>query len=250
LAKVEEVFVDSWTGLSDTINEYFTHFNNYIFRGHGSVDWKLEPTISRLLKSSDYKKREWRNAIDIHLNEFKNNVRGRAVIDFNTASDDEFWSIGQHFGLATPLLDWSRSPFVAAFFALEGCKDGDDAVIYAICEHDIERIKADKSKLQKEVNLINPLTHYNDRLVNQKGLFLYTSTNIDLEKWITSGEDQGWVTMFKIIFPSSIKNEALAGLDNMNINKLSLFPDIHGSCLHSNFQTSIEPYLEKKRNED
>jgi len=33
----------------------------------------------------------------------------------------------------------------------------------------------------------------------------------------------------------------------MNINHLTLFPDITGSSLHTNYQLEIEPFLEEER---
>jgi len=95
--------------------------------------------------------------------------------------------------------------------------------------------------------VVNPLTHYNERLVNQRGLFLNVPINMELESWVKKGEDAEWVTMYKITFPDSIRDDALSVLNNMNINHLSLFPDLNGSSLYTNYRLEAEPYLETMR---
>jgi hypothetical protein len=44
-------------------------------------------------------------------------TRGRTKIPFSSP-DIEHWAIGQHHKLKTPLMDWTASPYVAAYFAL------------------------------------------------------------------------------------------------------------------------------------
>lgn len=249
MANIEYEEVDNWFDLSLRIDDYFTHYNNYIFRGQADADWKLEATLTRTLKTLRKTVSEREEDAKVHLEQFKENIRGRTHIDLNNSSEDEIWSLGQHFGLHTPLLDWTRSPYVGLFFSLFGpCQSG-KRVLWALLEEDINRISARKKTRNNKVYIVNPLTHYNERLVNQRGLFLKIPLDVDLERWVkrAKGLDE-WITLYKIVYPDSLRNQALSALNNMNINHLSLFPDVHGSSLYSNYQLEIEPYLEEERN--
>lgn len=236
---------ENWLELSSLIDNYFTHYNTYIFRGQADLKWKLESTLQRRLNTTYKQSSEKTNAIKRHFEQFKENIRGRTNIDLKTSSEEEIWAIGQHFGLNTPLLDWTKSPYVGLFFSLFGnCKSGKRA-LWALHQSDIYSINENLKRNQ--INIVNPLTHYNDRLVNQRGLFLNIPIGIDLEKWIQDAPDFEWVTLYKIEYPDSIKSEVISALDNKNINHLSLFPDMYGSSLYSNYQLEIEPYHDLER---
>lgn len=239
--------VNNWESLVSIIDEYFKHFNGYIFRGQADAEWKLETTLARAIKKT-YSKGDFERLENSQLHNFKVNLRGRSNYDLANTSDDELWALGQHFGLHTPLLDWTRSPYVALYFSLFGeCKSG-SRVIWALLESDIETLNKRVRSANKKVSIINPLSNHNQRLLNQRGLFLKIPTGVDLEKWIKPSEKFSWVTLYKISFPDKIRSDALAALDSMNINYLTLFPDITGSSLHTNYQLESEPYLEKERN--
>ena len=247
MSSIEKETVESWESLVTTLDDTFKHFNGYIFRGQADTEWKLESTLARALKETPLKNKEKEQLENTHLTSFKINLRGRSNYNLENVSDDELWALGQHFGLFTPLLDWTRSPYVALYFSLLGKCESGYRVIWALLESDIETLNAKVRNHAKRIRVINPLTNYNHRLVNQRGLFVKIPVGVDLEKWVKPSENFTWVTMYKISFPDKIRNDALAALDSMNINHLTLFPDITGSSLHTNYQLEIEPFLEQER---
>jgi hypothetical protein len=248
---IEYETVDNWETLTATIDSYFKHNIGYIFRGQADAEWKLESTLSRALRRKYPKAKNKKQQENYHLFYFRENIRGRNNLDLTNVSDNELWALGQHFGLYTPLLDWTRSPYVALYFSLLGeCESGNRA-IWAILMKDIDSINKENKSTNQRVEIVNPITNDNERLVNQRGLFLRIPLEEDLEDWVKkSSKDFKWVTMYKISYPDSIRNEALAALDIMNINFLSLFPDLMGSSLHTNYQFEIGPYLDDERNKE
>jgi hypothetical protein len=109
----------SWKDFQNFVDEN-ANLPGYIFRGHERTSWQLTSTFYRALQ-----KRGWKpgrapdpEILNKQLRWFRLCIRGRISLQEREASSaNEIWAIGQHYGLATPLLDWTASPLVAALFA-------------------------------------------------------------------------------------------------------------------------------------
>lgn len=91
------------------------------FRGHAKNVWPLVPTSGRP---------GWTEAkIDTSdkLAQLKS-FMARSVQSQNL-SDIEWLVLAQHYGIGTPLLDWTTNPLVALFFAVAERHESDGAVI-------------------------------------------------------------------------------------------------------------------------
>lgn len=229
--------LSSWNYFADFITKEMLDYRVYIYRGQRHEDWMLEPTLHRMLKSDT--KRIYNRKRKEHLERFRFALRGR-VKDSKRYEDhdNEIWSIGQHHGLATPLLDWSTSPFVAAYFAFfEATEDNSDyRVVHAISQNAIKAIE--------DLEIVRPLTDENSRLITQSGLFTNVSSNLDIETQVRKqfkGNSKEF-QILKIRIPNKDREMALRSLNRMNINHNTLFPDFQGASIYCNMEIEIDKY--------
>jgi hypothetical protein len=272
---LSEVSISSWKHFDAFINQEMVDCNSYIWRGQRCDDWELESTLDRLVKKR--KPRYPKRFIEAHLKRFQLATRGRRGINPQVIdNENDWWALGQHHGLATPLLDWTTSPFIAAFFAYikTGSNQTDHRVIYAlhrsIVENYARRIAKEQTKentekfkklrdsganvnglpsvLQKEVEptiqFVQPLSDENQRLVNQSGLFTRFTYKKSLRDWIQDNLHPaiGDHVLIKFRIPDKDRIRCLQNLNRMNINHLSLFPDLYGASMHSNLSSEITKY--------
>ena len=127
---VEAREVNSVAELTAEVTDLLTRTRlKWWFRGHALDAWALLPRVRR-----DHTPEQQRYL----TNEF----RPRAAMRYAHPPDaDDYagWlALMQHYGLPTRLLDWSRSPLVAAYFATEKChrhssgEPAGDACIWAL----------------------------------------------------------------------------------------------------------------------
>jgi hypothetical protein len=246
-----EIKLSSWKYFSDYINQEMLNYTTYVYRGHGSNKWKLEPTLDRIVKQPNSTKRSK------HLDNFKYETRGRRGANPpNLEADNDWWALGQHHGLATPLLDWTESPFVALYFAAAVAQKEkhktfsvfalSQGIIHLNNEHIVEDDKVTLVNSKKPtVKIVRPLSDENSRLVNQRGLFTRGPNNVDLESWIKmfpGKKDKEVMELIKINIPATGIQDCLRYLNRMNINHSTLFPDLTGASEYCNKHLTTPKY--------
>ena len=130
-----ELKLSSWKDFVDYI--YFTDLDHsqYIWRGQRCENWPLKSARDRALDGINSGRDNGQRLRVPSLNDFKLAVRGRRGANPPRIDmDNDWWALGQHYGFITPLLDWTASPFVAAYFAFieQGEEQTDYRAIYAL----------------------------------------------------------------------------------------------------------------------
>ncbi|MBB4253033.1 FRG domain-containing protein [Rhizobium sp. BK008] len=274
--------VESWEKFIEVMRDpdHRRASREMIYRGQRGCDWPLASTLARQFNGGaiPVAKRQWL------LEQFELSMRGRGY-DLSIFGDEhaeiEKWAIGQHYGLYTPLLDWTRSPFVALYFAFNRVDDPDINPSRAVFCLNMTALKDEfaDDRLFRE-----PRGHNNTRLVNQAGLFTLTprgednlaafiidrlmdeeiivsepvtrtlegvdaSTEEKVREYEVSDDLANQIKQYicKIHIPNVDRLGCLDMLRKMNIHNGSLFPDAQGASLYCN--DWLERLLEEEKRE-
>lgn len=204
-----------------------------IYRGVKHADYDLTPRLGRVeLKQSKDPFHEEKNLFQWFVD------RGRPYIsiDPETSDDWSMLSLAQHHGLPTRLLDWTRNPLVALYFAVEIehqehelTAHHEDSAVYVLKKHDAIRT-ADDSDFRREPfacteakRFIPP--HIDNRIVVQGGVFTIHPEPTDSDPFPEDAVD-------KLIIPANCRREWKRRLHVLGINRASLFPDLDNLAEH------------------
>lgn len=223
-----------WNSFKKEI-ELWDH-RRFLFRGQNRP-WRLRTTFHRTGRADLLR---FQNE-DIQMLHKHLSARTRHVFNLDIPNENgAFFNLVQHHGYPTPLLDWTYSPYVAAYFAYRGLSniDADKAGIEQRVRILIFDAQQWRRNLNQLVQLASPGLHLsinefiaieNERMIPQQAAT--TVTNIDdIESYIRLKESDQRQYLTAIDLPLNERRRVMRELSAMGITAGSLFPGLDGAC--------------------
>lgn len=206
---------------------------SYYFRGHRRTDWKLQTTFQRYAELINLPLNDYIHRV---LPEVAYQVSSLENYSINLKEPDDlgvFLAQLQHHGFPTPLLDWTLSPYIAAYFAFKDIDPRNpDTKFVDIYIFDIGEWSKDYTQPfnfdsgAPFISAYRPKAIHNPRMSRQLGVT--TATNIpDLLAYLTGFQKH---YLYRTQIPVNERKVVMNELNLMGINSMTMFPDLTGLC--------------------
>lgn len=237
---IRDVIYDTWEGfkqdfISDIYQNQEPSLGSWLFRGQSSDTWKLVSNFDRKYTNLS-NRREFEKAL---LKTFQNLLRKTDIAhNFDNISETDTWALGQHYGLPTRLLDWSYSPYVAAFFSFADPAPFDDTYvsIYAL-NHNHEVWNGSFG-----CEIVENCIPVNENQIKQEGVFtLLKSTFNTLEDFVNSysGCDTS-EALIRMLIPKIERQKVIKDLKLMRITFETIFSGFESIAKTAEIETQMQ----------
>lgn len=232
--EVTEDSIVSWAKFREKALSPEMLTGNLIFRGQKSSQFGLTTHFHRMGRR-DMKRF---NKDMIYLQHAVAATQNRKLDLSNPEEFTELMFLGQHHGFPTPLLDWSFSPFVAAFFAFKDLEKNNqtdgfarvfvfDQIGWLQINPDVVDSVLDPRPALKTLEV---LSRDNLRATPQQSVVMFSNI-ADIASCVRHYEhEQGRQVLQYFDIPYSERNTVMAELRHMGITHSSMFPGLDGAC--------------------
>ncbi len=263
---VEEINLDNWEQFEETLNNVHpsngqSEQRSLLFRGQSNSEWYLHTTLERWtfldkISSREILKMQFIDYYDIILSirteietftgtswtippqyrVIEKEMDGQnydligSELPFGRTPAYEYMAYLRHHGFPSPLLDWTRSPYIAAYFAFSKAVDSKNVSIYMLSEGRFKQVSNEGGRIYRlGSNVKVHRRHVLQQSEYTMSLFLEEKTGW----WIIGHDDIFTPDKFgdvppnfeltKFVIPSIERRKVLTLLDEHNLNAFSLF---------------------------
>jgi hypothetical protein len=241
----------------------FAGAGNIAFRGYRDTAWRLQSTLAQHTRGGETELAI--GAMDEMLDRFFACLASVGKLPRGTMSRRMMLEYARHYGVPSPLIDFTRSPYIGLWMAFDGVRpwENGDVAVYVL---DVNGLGILWQKLIKSgaafgefrwnennnifedgfplgvLRLLEFAGSWNVRMLRQQGLFVYDSLQYgpkasfqDLEDLIEKGTDPtdpdgaATFTLHKIIVPKSVAREVFERLELMGIDGTRLYDNHEGA---------------------
>jgi hypothetical protein len=241
--RAEATHFKTWREFKDWANSVKTKDRNSIFRGVPRSSFGLKTSFHRMGRVDLERYRDSDMPVFSDLAETVGGIRIEGDIG-------AMWGFAQHHGFPTPLLDWTDSPYIAAYFAFlnrleESNISNDENVRIYYLDGNFAAANTPPSVSMSDtfprVWIFRPNTKGNQRLVFQQGLFLHSNL-VEIEAYLLYWSKlRGIPVVSAVEMPASLAREAIDELRYMGVNHLTMFPGLDGAAKYAAIKLFYRP---------
>jgi hypothetical protein len=230
------VKLDSWDQFKEWSLDLKKKDPNSIFRGVSRSHYDLRTSFHRTGRVDLERYR------DSDFPAFTDVAETIGGLRFDSTSLDvgSSWGFAQHHGFPTPLLDWTESPFVAAYFALNDWVghqkfdvDSESVRVYSLDGSFVNQNMPSVISMSDPFPRIwafKPKSKGNQRMIFQQGIFLHSNI-VCIEAYLGHLSSRMNRSILSAVdLPVRIAREAIRELGFMGVNHMALFPGLDGAA--------------------
>ncbi len=227
----------SWDEYKSIVSKQISSDDAYVYRGQSDSSWALRSSIFRTGFVNNHK--DLVGYFNYMLPMVQEQVEAWSGLSWdlsNQLSHAQFLAYLQHNGFPTPLLDFTNSPYIAAYFSFSEINhfspQSEEVAIFAYNQKDwCTKYKQiyDINDPSFHASVLRPVIKGNHKLAIQQGLFLWSNVD-NIENHIKQCEENPEQYLTKYTIDVRERPRVIKELSLMGVSAIQLAPSIESVC--------------------
>lgn len=226
-----------WSRYKSWVTDTVKGNSQYYCRGQQDTGWKIKTSFNRYCSTIGGNLADYFNRIIPEVSYFVSAQQNEIIDTTNNVQLAGLLSKLQHHGFPTPLLDWTLSPYIAAYFAYKDINprnnNNHNVAIYIFNSHNWFNLHPAPEYYSQFAYYMSDFRSHakgNPRLLRQMAVTTITNV-LDVEDYIIAEEKRlNQQFLWKLQLPAFERRIVMNELNLMGINSMTMFPDFDGMC--------------------